>query len=432
MRIDKLYLKNFRNVEDQTFRFNPHFTVLIGINGRGKSSWLHGLRVACGAYLLGIPDANKRHIENAEIRRKANGVLLPQLPVIVEATRSVDRNTPESIVWRRQIQEGKRGNTYTIKDVGTVRNIGKTKYDRMMTTGAEDLDLPVIAYFGTARLHGGARNRSAPRIGREIFREGYYSWFDMRSHSFKYDSWLRTYDALAESGKEYPESKAAFFDTLKAANPYIKKINFVSAELWLQVEMDDYSSEYLPIQYHSDGVKSFTEMTAELAYRCIVMNGYKRENVVKDTSGIVLIDELDLHLHPNWQRHVVGDLKRAFPSIQFVATTHSPFIVQSLAKDELINLDPDTEGVEQNPFDYGIEDVAEIEMGVEDVARSEAFKTRVEIASAYYKFIAQGKTSENDQEVAELRRQLNELEERFSDDAAFVATLKLEREAANL
>ncbi len=57
------------------------------------------------------------------------------------------------------------------------------------------------------------------------------------------------------------------------------------------------------------------------------------------TTGVVMIDELDMHLHPNWQRVVVRDLKRAFPNIQFVVTTHSPFIVQSVESDELINLD---------------------------------------------------------------------------------------------
>jgi predicted ATP-binding protein involved in virulence len=182
----------------------------------------------------------------------------------------------------------------------------------------------------------------------------------------------------------------------------------------------------------SDGFRNIIGLVADIAYRCIQLNPHLGEYAVAETPGIVLIDELDLHLHPNWQRHVVADLKRVFPKIQFVATTHSPFIVQSLAKDELINLDMDQIGVETNPFNYGIEDVAEIEMGVDDVARSDAFKDRVNIASQYYRLIAEGKISKNDNELAELRRQLNEMEERFSDDAAFVATLKLEREASTL
>ena len=76
--------------------------------------------------------------------------------------------------------------------------------------------------------------------------------------------------------------------------------------------------------------------------------------------------------------------------------------------------------------------MAEIEMGVENVARSEAFKKRVEVAKQYYHLIEQGKTSESDEEVAQLRKTLNALEERFSDDPEFVATLQLERKVNGL
>ena len=60
--------------------------------------------------------------------------------------------------------------------------------------------------------------------------------------------------------------------------------------------------------------------------------------VLAQTPGVVLIDELDVHLHPKWQRGVVESLRSVFPRLQFITTTHSPFIVQSLREDELINL----------------------------------------------------------------------------------------------
>jgi predicted ATP-binding protein involved in virulence len=89
----------------------------------------------------------------------------------------------------------------------------------------------------------------------------------------------------------------------------------------------------------SDGYRNLIGMVADIAYRCIKLNPHLGENVISHTPGIVLIDDLDLHLHPNWQKRIVADLKNIFTSIQFVATTHSPFIVQSLKADELINLD---------------------------------------------------------------------------------------------
>jgi predicted ATP-binding protein involved in virulence len=136
-------------------------------------------------------------------------------------------------------------------------------------------------------------------------------------------------------------------------------------------------------------------------------------------------------LHPNWQRHFIADLKTAFPKIQFVVTTHSLTVVQSLKKTELINLD-DTEGVESDPYKYSIEDIAEAEMGVKDVPRSVRFTQMTEVAAQYYALIAEGKTSKTDTEVAILRQKLNELEECFSDDPSFVGLLKAERQAHKL
>jgi predicted ATP-binding protein involved in virulence len=112
----------------------------------------------------------------------------------------------------------------------------------------------------------------------------------------------------------------------------------------------------------SDGFKAMLNIVAELAYRCVVLNGFKGRNAVKETPGVVLIDELDMHLHPNWQRHVVDDLKKAFPSIQFIATTHSPFITQSLSAESIINLD---EPKDVDPSQMRVDEVATSVMGVD-------------------------------------------------------------------
>lgn len=114
MWINKLKLINFRNFEDDTFVLDEHFNIIIGINGKGKSSLLHAIRIACGAYLLGIPEATKRHIWESEIRRKDFGTHLSlQTPTIVEAEGSID-DKPLHAAWRRVIPEGKTKNTATL------------------------------------------------------------------------------------------------------------------------------------------------------------------------------------------------------------------------------------------------------------------------------------------------------------------------------
>ncbi len=70
MIIQSLTLQNFRNIgKEQTFQFNRHFTVVIGVNGKGKSTLLHGLRIACGCFMLGLPknEVKTRTIQEEDI-----------------------------------------------------------------------------------------------------------------------------------------------------------------------------------------------------------------------------------------------------------------------------------------------------------------------------------------------------------------------------
>ena len=71
----------------------------------------------------------------------------------------------------------------------------------------------------------------------------------------------------------------------------------------------------------------------------------------------VLIDEIDLHLHPRWQRKIIPSLLRAFPKLQFVATTHSPFIVQSLSEGSLLNLD--NKEIDAEVYNLGLMEIIE-------------------------------------------------------------------------
>ena len=91
-------------------------------------------------------------------------------------------------------------------------------------------------------------------------------------------------------------------------------------------------------------------LVADIATKAVMQNSHlvseageddpDSPTVLQQTPGMVLVDEIDVHLHPRWQRRVVRDLKEAFPRIQFVCTSHSPFVIQSLEAGELRTLDP--------------------------------------------------------------------------------------------
>jgi predicted ATP-binding protein involved in virulence len=78
----------------------------------------------------------------------------------------------------------------------------------------------------------------------------------------------------------------------------------------------------------------------DIARRAAILNPHLGGDASSKTKGVILIDELDLHLHPKWQRRIIEDLRRVFPNVQFICTTHSPFLIQSLrSSEELIMLD---------------------------------------------------------------------------------------------
>ena len=364
MIIDRVTIRNFRNIEDEKiFNLNPNFTIIIGINGKGKSTVLNAIRIAAGTYLLGIPEVPKRHIWENEIRRKEfESHIVLETPTIIRAEGSID-NQQLLRPWQRQIPEGKTKTTSNAEDVGEIRNIAHNKYILITKEGASDIDNPVIAYFGTGRLYGSSRNTLGAFLGRQIFKYGYYSWSEMQYSTYQYSYWLNSHPFLVADNKDSPETYLAFFDAVRAANPYITAIGFDGKELRLRVKMseDEPESQFLPLSLHSDGIITHTAMIAELAFRCIMLNAHHKINAVKNSKGVVMIDELDLHLHPNWQRHVVADLKKAFPNIQFVATTHSPFIVQSLKSDEIWNLD---KSMDVSPNELKIDTISTEIMGV--------------------------------------------------------------------
>jgi predicted ATP-binding protein involved in virulence len=96
-----------------------------------------------------------------------------------------------------------------------------------------------------------------------------------------------------------------------------------------------------PFHLLSDGQRIMIGLVADIAIKAAILNPHLGESVLSKTPGVVLIDEIDLHLHPRWQRHLVEDLKRTFPEMQVFATTHSPQVIGETPREQIIQLDAD-------------------------------------------------------------------------------------------
>lgn len=89
----------------------------------------------------------------------------------------------------------------------------------------------------------------------------------------------------------------------------------------------------------SDGYKNTLSMIGDIAYRMAVMNPMLGNRVLEETPGIVLIDEVDLHLHPQWQQSILKDLHAIFPKVQFIVTSHAPAVINSVSREKIRMLD---------------------------------------------------------------------------------------------
>lgn len=112
----------------------------------------------------------------------------------------------------------------------------------------------------------------------------------------------------------------------------------------------DREAQELIINQLSDGEKSLLAMVGDLARRLAIANP-NLENPL-DGSGIVLIDEIELHLHPQWQRRIIPALTKIFPNLQFIITTHSPQVLSNVQRENVFILE-DFKLVEKTPYTYG-------------------------------------------------------------------------------
>ena len=146
--------------------------------------------------------------------------------------------------------------------------------------------------------------------------------------------------------------------------------------------------------------------------------------VLQQTPGLVLIDEIDVHLHPKWQRQVVRDLKDTFPKIQFVCTSHSPFVIQSLDAGELRTLDPGGPQLLEYA-NRSIEDIAEEIQGV-DVPQQSLRAAELAEATERYFSLLRSRSDQTDDELRGAEAAYREAAKRYSASPGLSAILALE------
>ena len=277
-----------------------------------------------------------------------------------------------------------------------------------------------MLYLSTARLWKDG-NKKAVKKGVFGRTEAYSHCLDAQHGldiAFRYIEMLKAVAVEENGGKLFPSYEAilkavneAFREELQPGEEIISSTKYENDMIALKTS----EGTVLPFQMLSDGYRNVIKIILDIATRMCILNPYLKGEALKKTPGIVLIDEIDLSLHPTWQRRIVGILKELFPRIQFICATHSPFIIQSLEEGELLTLD---QPLDSEYSGEGLEDIAEDIMGVVLPQYSEKKRKIYEVSKEYFAALRDAK---NPDEIEKLGKRLAELEAEYSENPAYMA-----------
>ncbi|BDA71254.1 SMC domain protein [Calothrix sp. PCC 7716] len=362
MRIEKLHIQNFRGFQDITLKFpRGNLAVFVGINGAGKSTILD-----CIAVMLAQFVAKLCNREVADVRASENDIRLNSDSNINTITISVE--TGQQISWtmvEERSHQQNQDNNYTEVE-NYLRHLQKKLESQ------PDLNLPVMVYYQTHRI---VLKNPYTFGDKKIEPEKYYQFhayqkaFESEINNFQdFFEWFQVQEDYENEirlrqNANYRNPKLEIirnaitnflnnflhqnFFNLRVVRSISENfvINSVKPSLTITKDNQDFKIEQL-----SDGEKTLLMLITDLARRLAIANPNSNNALLGE--GIVLIDEVDLHLHPQWQRNVIPSLTQTFPNCQFIVTTHSPQVLSEVKKENVLILE-DYQIVEKTPYTYG-------------------------------------------------------------------------------
>jgi len=346
MRIDRLTIQNFNGFDRREFNFNPRFNLLVGDNGAGKTSILDALNIAIGSWFIGLKGYSKPPgIDADEVRvsskpYKDRFFFEPQFPCRIEAHGCV---MGTDVSWAREIRSPK-GKT-TTKDARRLSEIAQSAQIAVQdeaSQNGQDVTLPLLTSYGVERLwfETGTRIRKAasPPLRQSPSRLRAYEtclkWEIQESALLK---WAKSEISKTEHLRQETVGLRILRDAIANCVEGAKSFYYDWELEDIVVNLEKAGPQLF--RNLSDGQRIMLTMIGDLARRAASLNPHLEELAVQQTPGVVLIDELDLHLHPNWQRRVISDLKRTFPAIQFIVTSHSPQLIGEARPEEIFLLE---------------------------------------------------------------------------------------------
>ena len=311
MSLSYIHAQNYRCFRDLDVKFNPGINLLIGDNATGKTTVLELGQMVCSSLISGYHDEGFTF-------------------------RGFDDCTPEDEPLDVTFTLfGVNGNIALRPERGTVSYKGLRAimaYGQKLRNQVKEL--PVLAAFSTGAIHLGISEKVAESNTRHFHLKsdtlGYQNCFSQFS---LIDYWTQNFLALEKEQKCLVELASVRKSIMLALGSegmdIVKGIVIHKHSGGLHLILKD--GREIPVRNLSDGYRRLLDIVMDIAFRCALLNAHVfGEDSGQKSSGIVFIDDIEFHLHPTLQERVFKGLQKAFPNIQFIATTHAPLVISSI------------------------------------------------------------------------------------------------------
>lgn len=327
MKIRTVTLNNFRATEHLKLALGSRLTLLMGENSSGKTTVLDALAIAFGAALTHLPGVTGITFRKRGDLRQHGNKLAPFARIEV--------TTSTGLQWERVKRRDKSRRT----DQQVPRGVGLKALEAFLNEQVIDpfnegleFQLPVFVLYGVGRalldlplsrkgfaeLNSRLLALDKALLADSRFKSAFVWFYNKEIEELKLQKEQRSFDITLPALDVVRRAMTSMFPDLTDPHIEVSPLRFMVKK----------SGELLDIAHLSDGYKTLLGLVVDLASRMAMANPHLPDPL--SVEAVVMIDEIDLHLHPAWQAHVIGDLLRTFPNAQFVITTHSPIIVEAI------------------------------------------------------------------------------------------------------
>ena len=322
MKINTLELNNFRSLSHAYLELDGKSTVLFGVNGTGKSSVLKSINLLYANIINRI--VNRKELKQS-YALTLEDIQYGKTLTMVSAEFLLEG---EKISYRRSMtrKDGSRAH-----DITNLKKIVESFQNKYFSDKMQD-NIPIFVNYGTNRLvldiplrirnrhefdiYSAFEKSIENRIDFRTFFEWYRDQEDYENHCKVEKSDLSYRDKSLEAVRKAVMVMLEDCDNLRVVR---------KPRLEMKVNKNGRS---LNVSQLSDGEKCTMALFGDLARRLTIANPNMEEPLLGE--GVVLIDEVELHMHPSWQRTILKNLRNTFPNIQFIITTHSPIILNEI------------------------------------------------------------------------------------------------------